>query len=1123
MGKFSGAASVNKELANIQKQALAQTPVPQQEPAAAPDESAFLEPSGLMAKLKAPTPTPEVEQDVAAGVDAGIQEGLAIEAEAQRPAHQIKPLRERAQEFGRVDRWLRPVSTNPTGDGGIMNRAKAMAANAQSGTLAPSVTPAPGSPTFQAVKEGQTGPEVAEVAASEAEGSLIAAINRAGAVEYKGHKAVPNAQYSAIASAVTENMIADLAYGQDAEGIDPIAEALGETEDAAQKNVATKFSKAAGNARLGQQIHQEYQRSQGVAAPDKLPQKEAETLGDAYKEMWARTNPNLVNRFVDPSTRQAYYQLTAEGQRSMEAGATDRKRMFPKANVRPSKTPLPEGQLPGDIGQNVTKKVSGRVGSQQFGGVIQEATRNLATVPNVVDKQRAKILYSTILPVLASGDHTTWQAEINNFGPSKLQKYAAALKDQQRRQATDPNFDEEPYSPDAVLASLTDKIAQEVRAVAMERNGANYLTYGIQAYNGRIAPQQTFFDPTSSKAVRFVTRNAVPARATPGSRIDKNLRQMYAMMLVKGADSKLPDGRDIALTEATPQLEAWGDRLTEALAMTDEQYEAVSQAIEQGVALTDPNFPQFDGLNLDPNQDAELIAQIEKKGEDGPHFIDGLIDFAKYIKARRDGKPHHSYFNAYIDGKTNGLASNGIQMGHLGTAEATGVVRKNVQELLDEGDIRDQLKDIAVESIRDGWDGNVAEFEAELNDVAEQLFSYRNFNKATTMTFGYGKEISSFKKDIEDTLGLLSEEKADDGSTYNTSLDTVDKHMTRAELAETLLNKYEPALRQVLSDDALDSRALMRSAAMLHSATNTLFSIKSYTGMDLNFGRDVSLGADAATETRYKITDQEAGDARPAVQHYETEATSAAARNLHGDVVPGEYAYGGSVPGPVQSLDAATVALTSSGKSWDKLKAKSMGNPYLHSIYDAFKMDAMGYDTVMEEVNKNWLNSAMNWSYLEETQKAVEKASKDFAAKAKERGLNSALTPNEALYMNWALEQHPTQSGKKMMKNLVNKMSKVAYKGTNDEKFQQAMQFSFKMQKEMQAVGYDVNNPPANPTMGQLYTFVKVLGAELNVRQRLGKAVQKTNNNKKELKREILKRGYKTPSGEMIALQYYAH
>ena len=557
--------------------------------------------------------------------------------------------------------------------------------------------------------------------------------------------------------------------------------------------------------------------------------------------------------------------------------------------------------------------------------------------------------------------------------------------------------------------------------------------------------------------------------------------------------------------------------------MTDEQYEAVSEAIEQGMALTDPNFPQFDGLNLDPQADAELISAIESKGEDGPHFIDGLMDFAKYAKAKRKGVPYHSYFNAYIDGKTNGLASNGIQMGHMGTAKATGVFRKNVRQLLDEGDIRDQLKNIAVESIRDGWDGNVAEFETELNDVAEALFSYRNFNKATTMTFGYGKEIQSFKKDIEDTLGLLAEERADDGSTYNASLAVVDEKMSRSDLAETLLNKYEPALRQVLSDDALDSRALMRSAAMLHSATNSLFAIKSYTGMDLHFGRDVSTGAEGATQTRYGVEEEGKVTARPEVQHYETEATSSAARNLHGDLVPGEYAYGGSVPGPVQSLDAATVALSAAGKSWDKLKAKSMGNPYFHSIYDAFKMDAMGYDTMLAEVNKNWLNASMNWSYLEETQKSVENVSKEFAQKYRENP-GRTLTPNEALYMNWALELHETQSGNKMMKNLVNKLSKVGpYDGDSKYKFERALDASNRIASEMRKVGYNIAKPPEKPTMTQLYTFVKALGAELNVRQRLGKAIQKTNNNKKELKREILRRGYKTPDGETIALQYYAH
>ena len=54
--------------------------------------------------------------------------------------------------------------------------------------------------------------------------------------------------------------------------------------------------------------------------------------------------------------------------------------------------------------------------------------------------------------------------------------------------------------------------------IAQERKGANYLSYAIQGFQGRISPQQSYFNPTTSKAVRFVTTNAVPAPAKPGSR-----------------------------------------------------------------------------------------------------------------------------------------------------------------------------------------------------------------------------------------------------------------------------------------------------------------------------------------------------------------------------------------------------------------------------------------------------------------------------------------------------------------------------------------------------------------------------------------------------------------------------
>ena len=49
----------------------------------------------------------------------------------------------------------------------------------------------------------------------------------------------------------------------------------------------------------------------------------------------------------------------------------------------------------------------------------------------------------------------------------------------------------------------------------------------------------------------------------------------------------------------------------------------------------------------------------------------------------------------------------------------------------------------------------------------------------------------------------------------------------------------------------------------------------------------------------------------------------------------------------------------------------------------------MGYDVVLDEVNKNWLDAGMNWSYLEQTQAAIERLRGQFQERYKGRGAGS--------------------------------------------------------------------------------------------------------------------------------------
>lgn len=1044
---------------------------------------------------------------------------------AAQDRNRVPNLRERARAAPLPDLVGRATASSKP-DGGIFDRANRMAEVVEAGTLIPPVSLA-NTPGFVPAQQGATGLEVAQAIEAEKQGSIQAAFNRLNAVDNTNPRApVVNPDLIKAGSIVTENMLMTLAAGSELDTTasfeaDPIAAAQGSSQEVSSVDGVTalpngkvsRVAKQQGNAHLGQQIALEYQRLTGNENPEKIPTKEAETLGDAFKSMWAIQNPNLVNVVRDPASNQKFYELTPEGEDVLSMGTDTRRKLFPSSNVRPAKNPPTGGRLAGDVGDNVVKNVQGQVGKQSFGKVIEQSMLNMSQVPNVVDKQRLRIMYATALTILQTGDFSTPFATLHSIGPAKVAEYTAK------------------HGPDIALVEMNkaaDKLAQYIQSIAQESDGANYLTYAVQGFQGRVSPQQSKFNPTSSKAVRFVTRNAVPSPAKPGSRVEYNLKQMYAMMLVPGADAVLPNMREQKFEAFAQQLEAWGDRLEAALEMTDADAQAITAAIKEGIPLTDPAFPKISTLSLDPEQDAELIRAIGNKGEDGPHFIDGVMDAAKYLKARRAGRTHYSYFNAYIDGKTNGIASNGIQMGNSKTARQTGVIRSSKEDYLDEGDVRDVLRDTLLHMVdTNGFDGNVHEFSSELSAVARAIFSHRDLNKQTTMTFGYGKEVDSFGDHMVETIQLLKADPSlikDEGmrTEFLAGVGTVENAIPDTkDLGKTFMSVYGPALESVMSPEALASRSVMRSAAAMFSSMNQMMAIKGPVGNDLHFGRDINV-AENTTETSYRVRGEEVagGTKEFYATHQEQETTAAAPRMYDDKASAGDYAYGGSVVGPVQSLDAATVALTTAGKSWNRLKQSSGGNPYVHTIYDAFKTDAMGYDVILEEVNGNWLDTAMDWSYLEETKKSLQDTMAKWRSDISKRDPKSAATENEALYMKWVLEEGKSAKGNPTMPNFNSRIGKMAAfpkRGLDHNKEAR------RLQEVMAKVGYDWHNPPETATVLQVRTFTEALHKMLDIDRRLTNAVSYTNKQKAELRKEILADGYKTPSGRTIALQYYAH
>ena len=966
-----------------------------------------------------------LEGIVAEGINAGIEQEQAVAEQAEQ--ERVPDIISRRDDDTRVDTY---------DYSGKLAQQKKAADNANDGTDPNGGLSARASNMATAVTSKQIG--LSGLGPS-ADNNVKQTFETVGAIGTDGNL---DRGFLQMAAVVTENTIATLAFGEGVDNVeyDQITGDQVEFKPTEQQlQGANPISKAAGNAALGKQIHREWKRydnqQKGLPSDEytDLTQEQATILGDTAKELYYEANKGTPgNEFMlrgSTDDGQVAFTVTKKGADLLKKGAAVRKKMFPTQHVRPAKIPTPGGQLVKE-GRVYTKKVSSKVRKPLAGAeVIQEAMTNLNKVANVVDKQRLKILLATALPVLnGTAKPDSVHALINNVGMDKYNKFAA-------KESKDADF-----NANETYENLVSDLAQNIYGIAKERKGANHLTYYLQAFNGRIAPQQTHFDPTTSKSVRFVTRNAVPAIAKPGSRVENNLRQMYSMMLVKGADALLPKEREKALERATPQLVRWGKELKASLAgISDAQIEAAAEAISQGVPVTDPNFPKLPLLSL---KNPELIEAIKKKGEDGQAFIDGVIDFTEYYEKKLNGQPHSSYFNAYIDGKTNGLAGNGIQMGSENVAYKTGVLRSQNKTLLDNNeDIRDDLKNVLLKSVADGFEGSGDNFfGGKIEGIATKLYSDRDLNKSTTMTFGYGMELGSMKKVLANRLDELAEGDPELKADIHAATDG-DANNRKA-LDEALHGKYTQGLAQALDEDALASRALMRSAAMLHAITNELFSIRTATGFELNLGGTETTGY--VDGDRYKVWTDGKYVERTAAQYGE-ETTSAATKRRTDDagnlqLEPGGVAYGGSVPGPVQSLDAATVALSASGKSWAKLRAASGGNPYLHTIYDAFKLDAMGYDVMLNEINQNWLDASMDWSYLEETRNAIDSLKEKWTAKSSPFTDSSPVSDNQWKMAGFLLSPETTEKGGIYAKNLLGKMGKLlpdtgdadaAFKATN--------------------------------------------------------------------------------------------
>jgi len=961
-----------------------------------------------------------------------------------------------------------------------------------------------------------------------------------------------NPDYIAIASAVTEDTMLNKL-----EGVNTVEDAatrmFSDTGKQTQMGALEKpFVKSSMNKDLGRNINREWKLlTGGPESITDISDEQATVLGDAFLEMYYNVNKGApgseLMRRVSPTgkTGEVQFHLTPLGVTQLAAGKKLRKSIFFRPEVEPYKTPpLREGEGRSPISRFFIKAIKSIRGDK----TVKEAMFNLSQIPHAVVPARLKLITSIILPTLAAAqslalekgpDLTPQQlvyANILGFGPKKMAAFRA-----KERAATE----DKPYSSDQAMGELRNSIAQYYQALAKDRKGVNYLTWAMQG-TGRIFVEQTGLDPTSSKLVRFALANPVPVMVKPNSRQEANLRQMYAMHLVGGADLKLPVEREKALALASPQLRKWGQRLQEVLdaTMSNTQSDSIHQAVQDKTGLKDPAFPQFNELALDPDRDAELLSAIDKAGEDGLLYMDGLMDFAKYYQSVViNKKPHASQFNAYIDGKTNGLAAMGMMIGDYALAFLTGVLRVGNKMLLDAGDIRDKLKETLLGNINTiGLDyGVYSDVPAALTAVASRLFSEKDLNKYTTMTFGYGRALQSIKGTINEFAGMIYQEAIDaegitDPARRAAALkdrdlvgfkDAYESLMRQSSdpsnIGIVLLEPYVTGLKEVVSEDAIRARAAMKAVAYLSALSDLPLKIVGPAGMDLEMGGFVTK---ANEPIPYSMTNKDGMRRQVKAQSYSPERRTAAATRVVEGINGPEYRTGmeavntSVVAGP-QSTDAAVIATTHTGKSMAKLDAASNGNPYAFPIYDALKSDANGFNVIVEESNKNWIEATMDWDVFGEYEGARERAEVALNGKISKMAPNAqvSLEVNEEFQMmGYLTETKRTEVVFDFPQNLAYMLAEATDPGrgsTTQDIDQKAADMAMIIKKKMATdVGFTFGSKTATPQ--QVQHFNKLVTQFLDTKQLLSKVKADAEVGKAKIRKEMNR-------GKGSVYQYFAH
>lgn len=507
--------------------------------------------------------------------------------------------------------------------------------------------------------------------------------------------------------------------------------------------------------------------------------------------------------------------------------------------------------------------------------------------------------------------------------------------------------------------------------------------------------------------------------------------------------------------------------------------------------------------NLQFDEEVQLfLAEVFNHPNEAINLIEEAVELSRYMDSLASGKPFTSMMRPVeVDGISNGIASMATQLGIRDVMFRIGVLRQDPDKVLAEfkdieGNIRKELANNMLNSTQTGLGALLTSTDfqkkynvthADFDDLKIMLdlaikAEFGNGNniylKQPIMTLPYGQAVSSM---LYIGLEAITQNK-------NPALKTMaESHRLGVTgVAKLLHGILAHNLEATLGMEVIEFSEALKGAADVAMLANEPIIFTKPSGSPASIGVvDFEVtGSDVISQQiNQRGVDESGKEFSNPIRGMRTQyhPTRKVVNALGGQRISGSSMTTGILPQVIISIDGSVMSITFSGDSYKRIQKDSgQGVPYGVAIYDAIIGDLGSFRSLVNNINKTWVDTTLDYDLINALVKGTSDAQKKGTRKLTALADNN---PNDTFEDTAQVRQMVSVFMKSDPDLLALELGKSAY----DEAVKLIMVSS--------------NKPLTN---AEALTLYKSLQKSMNRKlERLNKVAMKASHARKALKKEL--------------------